>query len=67
MSATEHDGNPKMRLVVEVKARLDWLTPAENDSERIMREAANNEVAATAHELKDAVQLLVALMLTRRT
>lgn len=55
-----------MRLVVEVKAHLDWREPPANDQEKIMREVANNEVAFCADEIREAVQLLVAILLTKR-
>jgi hypothetical protein len=56
----------EMRLVVDVRARLDWLHPPKNERERILREVANNEAAKVAHDLHAVVQLLVAMMLERR-
>lgn len=59
------DGN-EMRLVVEVKARVEWRDPPATKEVEIMREIANTQAAAAADELRDAVQLLVAILLTKR-
>lgn len=60
------DGAKDMKLVVEVTARIDWRDPPKTDGERIMREVASHEANACAHEIRDAVQLLVAILLTKR-
>jgi hypothetical protein len=69
MSASTLDADDQkkdMRLVVDVTARLDWRLPPKDENERIMRESASQEANACAHEIRDAVYLLVAILLTKR-
>lgn len=57
----------KMRLVVEVQARLDWIEPPKDMSEEAMREYANSMAAKAGKQLEPAVQLLVADLLNAQT
>lgn len=54
------------RLIVEVKARIDWIAPPATTQEGILREVASAEAQRAASEIEDAVRLIVALMLARR-
>ena len=66
MRSTANTNEKEMRLVVEVKARLDWLNPPATTHEQILREAASAEAQRAASEIEDAVKLIVAVMLARR-
>ena len=56
----------KMRLVVDVKAHLDWLNPPANKEEELMREQANVMAAKAAHDVREIAALAVSLLLSAR-
>ena len=53
----------KMRLVVEVSARIEWVEPPKNPTEEAMRERSNNMARKAGVQLEPSVQLLVAALL----
>ena len=54
----------KMKLVVEVTARFDWLEPPNGSADDYLRQHASNMAAAAGKQLEPAVQLLVAELLS---
>ena len=55
--------DPKMRLVVEVKARLNWLNPPANKAEELMREQANVMADNAAFDAREVTALVVSMLL----
>lgn len=53
----------KMKLVVEVRARIDWIEPPKDTNEAAMREYANNMATKAAAQLEPVVQSMVAVLL----
>lgn len=58
--------DPKMRLVVEVKARLNWLNPPANKAEELMREQANVMADNAAFDAREVTALVVSMLLNER-
>ena len=56
----------KMKLVVNVSAKFEWLEPPKNMEEQVIREQADVMAKAAAHNLNTAVQLLVLELLNAR-
>lgn len=50
----------KIKLVVEVHARIDWIEPPKDANESVMREYLNNIAVNAGKRMEPAVQLLVA-------
>ena len=58
--------DPEMRLVVEVKARLNWLNPPANKAEELMREQANVMADKAAFDAREVTALVVSMLLNER-
>jgi hypothetical protein len=48
-----------MRLVVNVDAHFDWLTPAETELDKVMRAEADICAREAAHRLNAVFKLLI--------
>ena len=55
-----------MRLVVEVKAHLDWLTPPDNKADEAMRQRADLMAAKAAFDTREIAALVVSMLLAER-
>jgi hypothetical protein len=56
----------KMRLVVEVKAHLNWLNPPATKTEELLRGQANIMVDKAAFDVREIVALIISLLLAER-
>lgn len=50
---------PKMQLIIEPRARFEWLEPPKNRAEEIMREQADVLAASAMHRIEPAIRVLV--------
>lgn len=66
-TAVTENSDPKMRLVVEVKAHLDWLNPPATKAEEIMRAHANVMAAKAAFDAREVAALVVSQLLAERS
>lgn len=53
-------------LVVRILAEIEFTEPAKTLEEEAMRKLANVKVSAAAHDLQDAVRLILSQMLLVR-
>ena len=61
---TDEKSVEKMKLIVDVKARFDWLEPPKDTADEVVRAQADILAGVAADRLKQAFHLLVAEFLS---